>query len=92
MNGRTFSWLEGAFYNSNTNHTHPTTEQDYNSDEASFNISTNDPLVIKKNILGSNVIFLATKIDEEWTNNIFNEFIYDIFIELVFNQIVVNES
>ena len=25
-------------------------------------------------------------------NNIFNEFIYDIFIELVFNQIVVNES
>ena len=66
--------------------------KDYNSDEASFNISTNDPLVIKKNILGSNVIFLATKIDGEWTNNIFNEFIYDIFIELVFNQIVVNES
>ena len=62
------------------------------ADEASFNISTNDPLVIKKNILGSKVIFLATKIDREWTNNIFNEFIYDIFIELVFNQIVVNES
>ena len=66
--------------------------KDYNADEASFNITTNDPLVIKKNILGSKVIFLATKIDEEWTNNIFKEFIYDIFIELVFNQIVVNES
>ena len=66
--------------------------KDYNADEAYFNISTNDPLLIKKNIFGSKVIFLATRIDEEWTNNIFNEFIYDIFIELVFNQIVVNES
>ncbi len=66
--------------------------KDYNADEAYFNISTNDPLVIKKNIFGSKVIFFATRIDEEWTNNIFNEFIYDIFIELVFNQIVVNES
>tara|TARA_X000000368_G_scaffold280354_1_gene222382 strand:+ start:189 stop:1133 length:945 start_codon:yes stop_codon:yes gene_type:complete len=66
--------------------------KDYNNDEAYFNISTNDPLVIKKNVLGAKVIFLATKIDEEWTNNIFNEFIYDIFIELVFNQIVINES
>ena len=66
--------------------------KDYNADEAYFNISTNDPLVIKKNIFGSKVIFLATRIDEEWTNNIFKEFIYDIFIELVFNQIVVNES
>ena len=47
---------------------------------------------LRKKCLGSNVIFLATKIDGEWTNNIFNEFIYDIFIELVFNQIVVNES
>ena len=66
--------------------------KDYNADEAYFKISTNDPLLIKKNIFGSKVIFLATRIDEEWTNNIFNEFIYDIFIELVFNQIVVNES
>jgi len=66
--------------------------KDYNADEAYFKISTNDPLLIKKNIFGSKVIFLATRIDEEWTNYIFNEFIYDIFIELVFNQIVVNES
>ena len=66
--------------------------KDYNNDEAYFNISTNDPLVIKKNILGSKVIFLATKIDKEWTNELFREFVYDLFIDLVHNQIVVNES
>ena len=65
--------------------------KDYNNDEAYFNISTNDPLVIKKNILGSKVIFLATKIDKEWTNELFREFVYDLFIDLVHNQIVVNE-
>ena len=45
-----------------------------------------------KNILGSKVIFLATKIDKEWTNELFREFVYDLFIDLVHNQIVVNES
>ena len=66
--------------------------KDYKTDEAYFNISTSDPLVITKNILGSKVVFLATKIDEEWTNKLFKEFVYDLFIELVHNQIVVNES
>ena len=66
--------------------------KDYKTDEAYFNISTSDPLVIKKNILGSKVVFLATKIDEEWTNKLFKEFVYDLFIELVHNQIIVNES
>ena len=66
--------------------------KDYKTDEAYFSISTSDPLVIKKNILGSRVVFLATKIDEEWTNKLFKEFVYDLFIELVHNQIVVNES
>ena len=66
--------------------------KDYKTDEAYFNISTSDPLVIKKNILGSKVVFLATKIDDEWTNKLFKEFVYDLFIELVHNQIVVNES
>jgi len=66
--------------------------KDYKTDEAYFSISTSDPLVIKKNILGSKVLFIATKIDEEWTNKLFKEFVYDLFIELVHNQIVVNES
>jgi hypothetical protein len=66
--------------------------KDYKTDEAYFSISTSDPLVIKKNILGSKVVFLATKIDDEWTNKLFKEFVYDLFIELVYNQIVVNES
>ena len=66
--------------------------KDYKTEEAYFSISTSDPLVIKKNILGSKVVFLATKIDEEWTNKLFKEFVYDLFIELVHNQIVVNES
>ena len=45
--------------------------KDYKTDEAYFSISTSDPLVIKKNILGSKVVFLATKIDEECTNKLF---------------------
>ena len=49
--------------------------KDYKTDEAYFSISTSDPLVIKKNILGSKVVFLATKIDEEWTNKLFKEFV-----------------
>ena len=50
--------------------------KDYKTDEAYFSISTSDPLVIKKNILGSKVVFLATKIDEEWTNKLFKAVSY----------------
>ena len=66
--------------------------KNYKSDEAFLKISTNDPLVIKKNIFGSNVFFLATKMDDDWNNELFNEFIYDIFLDLVYTKIVVNES
>ena len=66
--------------------------KNYKSDEAFFKISTNDPIVIKKNIFGSNVFFLATKMDDDWNNELFNEFIYDIFLDLVYSKIVVNES
>ena len=30
--------------------------------------------------------------DDIWINELFNEFIYDIFLDLVYSKIVVNES
>ena len=49
-------------------------------------------IVIKKNIFGSDILFVATQLDGNWTNKFFNEFIYDLFLELVYDQVIVNES
>tara|TARA_S200000501_G_scaffold364137_1_gene395894 strand:- start:2776 stop:3741 length:966 start_codon:yes stop_codon:yes gene_type:complete len=61
-------------------------------EEVYFSISTNDPLVVKKKIFGSDILFVATQLDKNWTNNFFNEFVYDIFLELVYDQVVLDES
>ena len=61
-------------------------------EEVYFSISTNDPLVVKKKIFGSDILFVATQLDKNWTNNFFNEFVYDIFLELVYDQVVSDES
>ena len=50
------------------------------------------PEIVWGNIFGSNIFFLATKMDDDWNNELFNEFIYDIFLDLVYSKIVVNES
>ena len=66
--------------------------KNFKDSEVYFSISTNDPLVIKKNIFGSDILFLSTQLDGNWTNEFFNEFVYDIFLELVYDQVIVNES
>jgi hypothetical protein len=66
--------------------------KNFNHEEVFFTISTNDPLVIKKNIFGSDILFIATQLDSVWSNEFFNEFVYDIFLELVYDQVIVNES
>ncbi len=66
--------------------------KNFKDEEVYFSISTNDPLVIKKNIFGSDVLFITTQLDGDWTNEFFNEFIYDLFLELVYDQVIVNES
>ena len=54
-------------------------------------LSTNDPLIIKKNILGSNTIFITTLLKDDWVNESFNDFIYDIFLDFIYDEIVINE-
>ena len=66
--------------------------KNFKDEEVFFTISTNDPIVIKKNIFGSDILFVATQLDSDWTNKFFNEFVYDIFLELVYDQVIVNES
>ena len=66
--------------------------KNFKDEEVYFSISTNDPLIIKKNIFGSDILFITTQLDGDWTNEFFNEFIYDLFLELVYDQVIVNES
>ena len=66
--------------------------KNFKDEEVYFSISTNDPLVIKKNTFGSDILFITTQLDGDWTNEFFNEFIYDLFLELVYDQVIVNES
>ena len=66
--------------------------KNFKDEEVYFSLSTNDPLVIKKNIFGSDILFVATQLDGSWTNKFFNEFVYDLFLELVYEQVIVNES
>ena len=56
-----------------------------------YSLSTNDPLIIKKNILGSNTIFITTLLKNDWVNESFNDFIYDIFLDFIYDEIVINE-
>ena len=66
--------------------------KNFKDEEVYFLLSTNDPLVIKKNIFGSDILFVTTQLDDNWTNKFFNEFVYDLFLELVYEQVIVNES
>jgi hypothetical protein len=66
--------------------------KNFKDEEVFFTISTNDPIVIKKNIFGSDILFVATQLDGDWTNEFFNEFVYDVFLELVYDQVIINES
>jgi hypothetical protein len=40
--------------------------KNFKDEEVYFSISTNDPLVIKKNIFGSDILFITTQLDGDW--------------------------
>ena len=55
-------------------------------------ISTNDPLLLEKEVLGGKIFFLTTKIDSDWSNNSFNLVLKDIFNRVLFQRLLTDES
>lgn len=55
-------------------------------------ISTNDPLLLEKEVLGGKIFFLTTKIDSDWSNNSFNLLLKDIFNRVLFQRLLTDES
>ena len=55
-------------------------------------ISTNDPLLLEKEVLGGKIFFLTTKIDSDWSNNSFNLVLKDIFNRVFFQRLLIDES
>ncbi len=55
-------------------------------------ISTKDPLLLEKEVLGGKIFFLTTKIDSDWSNNSFNLVLSDIFNRVFFQRLLTDES
>jgi hypothetical protein len=55
-------------------------------------ISTNDPLIIEKDVLGGKIFFLTTKIDPNWSNKSFDLLFNDILDSIFFQRLSYNES
>ena len=55
-------------------------------------ISTKDPLLLEKEVLGGKIFFLTTKIDSDWSNNSFNLVLNDIFNRVFFQRLLTDES
>jgi len=55
-------------------------------------ISTNDPLLIAKDVLGGKIFFLTTKIDPNWSNKSFDLLFNDILDSIFFQRLSYNES
>ena len=66
--------------------------QDSEKDFSKIMISTNDPLLIEKDILGGKVFFLTTRIDSSWSNESFDLLLTDIFNSIFFQRFSYNES
>ena len=66
--------------------------KNYDIDNINYYLSTNDPLIIKKNIMGANTIFFTTLLKEDWVNDSFNNFAKNIFLDFIYDEIVVDEN
>ena len=66
--------------------------QDIEKDFSKIMISTNDPLLIEKNVLGGKVFFLTTRINSSWSNESFDLLLTDIFNSIFFQRFSYNES
>ncbi|HJO21515.1 MAG TPA: hypothetical protein QGF75_02525 [Candidatus Marinimicrobia bacterium] len=66
--------------------------KDSEKDFSRIMISTNDPLLIEKDVLGGKIFFLTTKIDSNWSNESFDLLLTDIFNSIFFQRFSYNES
>mgnify|MGYP001170738049 FL=1 len=59
---------------------------------ANIMISTGDPLLIEKDILGGKIFFLTTKTDSNWSNDTFNKLLDNMLHTIFFQRLLSNES
>ena len=67
----------------------------FREDEEKFSkimISTGDPLLLEKDVLGGKIFFLTTKKDSDWSNKSFDLLLYDILTRIFFQRLITNES
>lgn len=67
----------------------------FREDEEKFSkimISTGDPLLLEKEVLGGKIFFLTTKKDSDWSNKSFDLLLDDILNRIFFQRLITNES
>jgi hypothetical protein len=55
-------------------------------------ISTDDPLLLEKDVLGGKIFFLTTKKDSDWSDKSFDLLLDDILNRIFFQRLITNES
>lgn len=67
----------------------------FKNDEKEFAkimISTGDPLLLEKDILGGKIFFLTTKNDSDWSNKSFSLLLDNILDRVLFQRLLTDES
>ena len=67
----------------------------FREDEEEFSkimISTGDPLLLEKDVLGGKIFFLTTKKDSDWSNKSFDLLLDDILNRIFFQRLITDES
>jgi hypothetical protein len=67
----------------------------FREDEEEFSkimISTGDPLLLEKDVLGGKIFFLTTKKDSDWSNRSFDLLLDDILNRIFFQRLITDES
>ena len=59
---------------------------------AKIMISTGDPLLLEKDILGGKIFFLTTKNDSDWSNKSFSLLLDNILDRVLFQRLLTDES
>ena len=67
----------------------------FREDEEEFSkimISTGDPLLLEKEVLGGKIFFLTTKKDTDWSNKSFDLLLDNILNRIFFQRLITDES
>lgn len=67
----------------------------FREDEEEFSkimISTGDPLLLEKEVLGGKIFFLTTKKDSDWSNKSFDLLLDNILNRIFFQRLITDES